>query len=146
MPLRLGQEVQALPRGVAAMGVPRIVVVGSCNMDIAAFVRRAPEQGETVSGTRSKTSPGGKGANQAIAAARLGASVSFVGAVGADAYGESLRAAFTSAGVEISHLRTVERGDGQRAHRRRGERREPDRRRARRERRADEPDCRGPAA
>jgi ribokinase len=89
------------------MGVPRIVVVGSCNMDIAAFVRRAPEQGETVSGTRSKTGPGGKGANQAIAAARLGAAVSFVGAVGDDAYGESLRAAFASAGVEISHLRSV---------------------------------------
>jgi ribokinase len=94
------------------MRVPRIVVVGSCNMDIAAFVRRAPEQGETVSGTRSKTGPGGKGANQAIAAARLGASVSFVGAVGGDAYGESLRAAFTSADVEISHLRTVDEETG----------------------------------
>jgi ribokinase len=94
------------------MRVPRIVVVGSCNMDVAAFVRRAPEQGETVSGTRSKTGPGGKGANQAIAAARLGASVSFVGAVGDDAYGESLRAAFTSADVEISHLRTADEETG----------------------------------
>jgi ribokinase len=91
---------------------PRIVVVGSCNMDVAAFVERAPEQGETVSGGHSKTGPGGKGANQAIAAARLGASVSFVGAVGRDAYGESLRAAFAAAGVESSHLRTVDEETG----------------------------------
>jgi ribokinase len=89
------------------MRAPRIVVVGSCNMDIAAFVERAPEQGETVSGTRSQSGPGGKGANQAIAAARLGASVSFVGAVGDDAYGEALRVAFASARVDTSHLRTV---------------------------------------
>ncbi|MDX6568356.1 MAG: ribokinase [Gaiellales bacterium] len=94
------------------MRAPRIVVVGSCNMDIAAFVERAPERGETVSGIGSKTGPGGKGANQAIAAARLGASVGFVGAVGDDPYGESLRAAFTSAGVDVSQLRTVDEETG----------------------------------
>jgi ribokinase len=87
--------------------MPRVVVVGSCNMDIAAFVERAPEGGETVSGLGSKTSPGGKGANQAIAAARLGAAVSFVGAVGDDANGSALRAAFEEAGVDASRLRTV---------------------------------------
>ena len=76
-------------------------------MDIAAFVPRAPERGETVSGTRSRIGPGGKGANQAIAAARLGASVSFIGAVGRDAHGASLRRALTSAGVDSSPLRTV---------------------------------------
>jgi ribokinase len=94
------------------MARPRIVVVGSCNMDIAVFVERAPERGETVSGTHSKTSPGGKGANQAIAAARLGASVAFVGAVGADAHGKALRAAFEAADVDVSRLRTVEQETG----------------------------------
>ena len=94
------------------MHTPRIVVVGSCNMDIAAFVERAPERGETVMGTRSRTGPGGKGANQAIAAARLGASVRFVGAVGDDAHGEALRAAFAAAGVDTSQLRTVDRDTG----------------------------------
>jgi ribokinase len=91
---------------------PRIVVVGSCNMDIVAFVERAPERGETVSGTGSKTGPGGKGANQAIAAARLGASVSFVGVVGDDAYGQALRAVFDATGVDASGLRTVDAPTG----------------------------------
>jgi ribokinase len=87
-------------------------VVGSCNIDISAFVERAPERGETVSGIRSKTSPGGKGANQAIAAARLGATVSFIGAVGDDDGGTALRAAFQDAGVDTSRLRTVEEETG----------------------------------
>jgi ribokinase len=91
---------------------PRIVVVGSCNMDIATFVARAPERGETVTGTHTKTGPGGKGANQAIAAARLGADVSFVGAVGSDANGEALRVALVAAGVDCTHLRTVEEETG----------------------------------
>jgi ribokinase len=91
---------------------PRIVVVGSCNMDVAAFVECAPERGETVTGDRSRTGPGGKGANQAIAAARLGATVSFVGAVGDDAHGDALRAAFASAGVDTARLRTVHRETG----------------------------------
>jgi ribokinase len=91
---------------------PRIAVVGSCNMDISAFVERAPERGETVSGSSSKTSPGGKGANQAIAAARLGGSVSFIGAVGDDGYGRALRSAFADAGVDTSQLRTVEQETG----------------------------------
>jgi ribokinase len=94
------------------MPAPRVVGVGSCNMDIAVFVERAPERGETVSGTHSMTSPGGKGANQAIAAARLGASVGFVGAVGGDAHGTALRAAFERAGVDVSLLRTVEEETG----------------------------------
>ena len=91
---------------------PRIAVVGSCNMDISAFVERAPERGETVSGISSKTSPGGKGANQAIAAARLGGSVSFIGAVGDDGYGRALRTAFAEAGVDTSQLRIVEQETG----------------------------------
>ena len=94
------------------MGAPRITVVGSCNADLVAFVERAPERGETVSGLRSTTGPGGKGANQAIAAARLGGAVSFVGAVGADAMGAMLRDALVAAGVDATHLRTVERETG----------------------------------
>jgi ribokinase len=92
--------------------VPRIVVVGSCNMDIVVFVERAPERGETVGSTGSKLGPGGKGANQAIAAARLGAAVSMVGAVGADVHGEALRAALAGAGVDTTQLRAHEAGTG----------------------------------
>ncbi len=82
-------------------------MVGSCNVDLVAFVERAPERGETVSGLRSTTGPGGKGANQAIAAARLGGAVSFVGAVGDDAMGATLRVALVDAGVDVTHLRRV---------------------------------------
>jgi ribokinase len=94
------------------MRAPRITVVGSCNVDIAAFVERAPESGETVSGLRSASGPGGKGANQAIAAARLGGAVSFIGAVGADAMGVTLRGALAGAGVDVAQLRTAEQETG----------------------------------
>jgi ribokinase len=94
------------------MGAPRITVVGSCNVDLVAFVEHAPERGETVSGLRSTTGPGGKGANQAIAAARLGGAVSFVGAVGEDAMGAMLRDALVDAGVDVTQLRTVEQETG----------------------------------
>ena len=94
------------------MGAPRITVVGSCNADLVAFVEHAPERGETVSGLRSTTGPGGKGANQAIAAARLGGAVSFVGAVGEDAMGVMLRDALVDAGVDVTRLRTVEQETG----------------------------------
>ena len=86
---------------------PRIAVVGSCNADVVAFVDRAPERGETVAGLRSATFPGGKGANQAIAAARLGAAVGFVGAVGADVMGELMRSALADSGVDVTQLRTT---------------------------------------
>jgi ribokinase len=94
------------------MRAPRITVVGSCNVDIAAFVERAPERGETVSGLRSTSGPGGKGANQAIAAARLGGEVSFIGAVGADPMGDMVRAALVDAGVDVAHLRTSRQETG----------------------------------
>jgi ribokinase len=87
------------------MAAPKIVVLGSASMDIVAFVERAPEAGETLTGTGSKLGPGGKGSNQAIAAARLGADVTFIGSVGADAYGASLRAALGEAGADTSLLR-----------------------------------------
>ena len=59
-----------------------ITVVGSLNMDLVARAPRIPEPGETIIGTGFRTAPGGKGANQAVAAARLGAQVSMVGRVG----------------------------------------------------------------
>ena len=68
----------------------RIVVVGSINMDLVTLAPRFPEPGETLTGDRFLTVPGGKGANQAVAAARLGASVAMVGAVGDDAFGKQL--------------------------------------------------------
>lgn len=67
----------------------KIVVVGSFNMDLTTYVPRMPRPGETVMGDRFVTGPGGKGSNQAIAAARLGAEVTFVGRVGQDSFGET---------------------------------------------------------
>ncbi|MGW7369806.1 PfkB family carbohydrate kinase, partial [Streptomyces sp. NPDC054841] len=61
-----------------------IVVLGSTNMDLVAYVAKAPQRGETVTGREFRTVPGGKGANQAVAAARAGGDVSMIGAVGSD--------------------------------------------------------------
>ena len=68
----------------------RIVVVGSINLDLVAATERIPIVGETVAGRTFRTFPGGKGANQAVAAARLGGSVSMIGKVGDDVFGEQL--------------------------------------------------------
>jgi ribokinase len=71
-------------------GQPRVLVVGSIHMDMACRVDRPPQPGETVLGRSFQTSPGGKGANQAVAAARLGAQVRMIGRVGADEFGQRL--------------------------------------------------------
>ncbi|MCF3133411.1 ribokinase [Streptomyces olivochromogenes] len=84
-----------------------IAVLGSLNMDLVAYVERAPQRGETVTGREFRTVPGGKGANQAIAAARAGATVSMIGAVGNDAYGVRLRDTLEHSGVDTDSLRTV---------------------------------------
>ncbi|GLX03859.1 ribokinase [Microbispora sp. NBRC 16548] len=84
-----------------------ISVFGSANMDLVAYVAQAPKPGETLTGREFRTIPGGKGANQAIAAARAGADVAFLGAVGDDAFGPVLRAALAEAGVEVAALRVV---------------------------------------
>ena len=63
---------------------PRIAIVGSLDVDLVAHCRRLPQPGETVGGAEFRRIPGGKGANQAVATARRGASVRFVGRVGAD--------------------------------------------------------------
>jgi ribokinase len=70
----------------------RVTVVGSLNMDLVIRAPRIPRPGETLIGSAFRTVPGGKGANQAVAAARLGADVSLVGRVGRDAFGEALLA------------------------------------------------------
>ncbi|HEX2979770.1 MAG TPA: ribokinase, partial [Anaerolineaceae bacterium] len=71
---------------------PKIVVIGSLNMDLVVQAPRIPQPGETLIGGRFRTAAGGKGANQAVAAARLGAMVEMVGCVGEDAYGRALKA------------------------------------------------------
>jgi ribokinase len=73
-------------------GRPKIVVVGSINMDLVTQANRLPQPGETVIGSQYQYGPGGKGANQAVAAARLGARVTFVGQVGEDEAGAQLLA------------------------------------------------------
>ncbi len=84
-----------------------MVVVGSTNMDLVASVPRPPAPGETVLGTAFTTTPGGKGANQAIAAAKAGADVVFVGAVGDDTFALDLRQALVDAEVDTENLREV---------------------------------------
>ncbi|MER5373511.1 ribokinase [Streptomyces sp. NPDC002553] len=89
-----------------------IVVLGSTNMDLVAYVAKPPQRGETVTGREFRTVPGGKGANQAIAAAHAGATVSMIGAVGNDAFGSRLRSTLEHSGVGTDHLRTVEGPSG----------------------------------
>ncbi|EPH44513.1 ribokinase [Streptomyces aurantiacus] len=91
---------------------PHIAVLGSINMDLVAYVAKAPQRGETVTGREFRTLPGGKGANQAVAAARAGATVSMIGAVGTDAFGDRLRSALDHSGVDTDLLRTVEGPSG----------------------------------
>ena len=67
----------------------KVVVVGSFNMDLTTYMLRMPRPGETVFGDRFVTGPGGKGSNQAVAAARLGAEVTFIGRVGQDEFGQT---------------------------------------------------------
>jgi ribokinase len=87
--------------------VGRVIVVGSLNVDLVVTADRLPAPGETVTGGRFDRHQGGKGGNQAVAAARLGASVAFVGAVGGDAFGADASSALTDEGVETSELRTL---------------------------------------
>jgi len=86
---------------------PRICVVGSLNMDLVVRSPRLPAPGETLIGGHFATSPGGKGANQAVAAARMGAVVSMIGAVGDDSHGRALLATLTEEGVDASAVRTA---------------------------------------
>ncbi|KZC34349.1 ribokinase, partial [Rhodanobacter sp. FW510-R12] len=82
----------------------RIVVVGSINMDLVTQAPRFVGPGETILGDRFLTVPGGKGANQAVAAARLGAEVALVGALGRDAFGDLLHAGLVAERVGLDHI------------------------------------------
>ena len=85
-----------------------ITVVGSVNMDLIATALRLPEPGETVIGTDFATAPGGKGANQALAAQRAGASVTMCGAVGDDAFATEALALLDAAGTDLSAVRHLD--------------------------------------
>nr|WP_228002585.1 ribokinase [Nocardia australiensis] len=86
---------------------PTIVVLGSINMDLVTTTEHRPQPGETVLGTGFTMVPGGKGANQAIAAQRAGGRVEFLGAVGDDVFAGELRGVLRDSGVAIGRLRTV---------------------------------------
>ncbi|MFG2000756.1 ribokinase [Spirillospora sp. NPDC048911] len=81
-----------------------VVVVGSVNADLVVGVDRRPSPGETVLGSDLATYPGGKGANQAVAAARLGARTAILARIGDDGHGDLLRSALAEAGVDLGHL------------------------------------------
>jgi len=98
-------DLEGTSTGTAARGV---VIVGAVNVDLLATVARRPAGGETVLATGLRRRPGGKGANQAAAAARAGAATWFVGAVGADPDGAGQVAELESAGVTTAHVRAVE--------------------------------------
>ncbi len=85
----------------------KIVVVGSINMDLVVRMPRIPNPGETLLGGRFKTFPGGKGANQAVAAARLGANVVMVGCVGDDAFGREMLDTFNREGIDASRVKVL---------------------------------------
>lgn len=86
----------------------KIVVVGSSNTDLVIKTERIPEPGETVLGGRFMMAPGGKGANQAVAAQRLGADVTFVACVGDDLFGKDAVEGYRKEGMNISHVSVKE--------------------------------------
>lgn len=86
----------------------RVIVVGSVNVDLVVTVERLPGPGETVTGGRFARHHGGKGGNQAVAAARLGAETALVGAVGGDAFGSEARAALEAEGIDLRGLATLD--------------------------------------
>src|SRR5687768_9781288 len=85
----------------------RVICAGSINMDIVATADRHPAAGETISGSSLAYFPGGKGANQAVAAARMGAETIMLGSVGHDAFGGELRSFLISANVNVDDVREV---------------------------------------
>ena len=89
------------------MSAPEIVVVGSANVDLVVFADRFPAPGETLAGTDFKMLAGGKGANQAAAAARMGAATRLLARVGDDLFAPMLRAELSGAGVDTDGVETV---------------------------------------
>ena len=89
-----------------------VVVVGSINMDLVAATERIPVAGETLTGKSFRTYPGGKGANQAVAVARLGYPVKMIGRLGSDAFGTELRVGLQKEGVDVSGVLSSEGASG----------------------------------
>lgn len=85
----------------------KIIVIGSLNMDVVAVAPRIPVQGETIIGNKYFTEPGGKGANQAYAAAKLGGDVAMLGRIGDDDFGQSMRNNLADVGCDIGGLKMV---------------------------------------
>lgn len=90
------------------MDTTRVVVIGSLNMDIVVETEQYPQVGETLMGQRVAFTPGGKGANQAVAAARLGAETTMIGAVGSDAFGEELLRSLQDSGVNVDGVKRLD--------------------------------------
>src|SRR5580692_2780737 len=82
----------------------RVFVAGSINMDVVATAERHPQVGETVAGQAVLYFPGGKGANQAVAAARLGAPTTLIGRLGRDAFGDELKAFLAAQHIDLSFV------------------------------------------
>lgn len=94
------------------MTAARIVVAGSLNADLTIYSERLPNPGETLHGNGFAVNPGGKSANQAVAAAKLGGTVTLLGAVGQDPNGDMLVASTAGAGVDVSHVRRTAQPTG----------------------------------
>ncbi|WP_127127008.1 ribokinase [Georgenia sp. SYP-B2076] len=94
------------------MSNARVVVVGSANVDVVLDIDHRPGPGETILGSDVVVTPGGKGANQAVAAARLGGQVAFVGCIGGDDRGRLLRASLAGTGMDLTGLRVVDASTG----------------------------------
>src|SRR6184192_2915058 len=113
IPVRLGVHCHRSHGGPVKIRMQKpIVVVGSINLDLVARADHIPQVGETVIGRSFNTFFGGKGANQAVAVAKLGFPVSMVGNVGNDAFGAQLRKGLSDAGVDTTHVNTVENSSG----------------------------------
>jgi ribokinase len=97
---------------LAPADAARVVVVGSTMMDLIAYADRLPDDGETVTGTDFRTGFGGKGANQAVMAARLGAAVTMVNTLGHDDHGDSYLARFAAEDIDTSFIRRVAGSSG----------------------------------
>ena len=114
MVLDVGMEIWHCSGGVVdpASGyrrgpMPKVTVVGSVNLDLVATASSLPRPGETVTDATFERHPGGKGANQALAARRMGADVSLIACVGADSEGETATRLLLEAGVDLSRCRRV---------------------------------------
>lgn len=94
----------------------KVTVIGSSSMDLVVTAKKRPDRGETILGESFKTVPGGKGANQAVAAARLGAEVYMVGCVGDDAFGEDILTNFKKNGVLTTYVEPVTHMESGTAH------------------------------